>query len=310
MTKNKFLTVSLIALTLSACGKDKDTPPAKTTVALEEASSTDGCLSLPAYFQGVRAMDQGMQVVQTTTKLEARSKYAIRDNFLRQLAYGIGRETVLEPKTLAQLPDFQNVNQEACSKLTITDPDGQTRDLNIVAHTRESLRAEDDKGLGFEYTWLSPQRMKVTQVYQAYDLPCGSSDKPLTVAHTKILDWSGSAPDMVEMDSSFVTEIAEFVGADANSVYTDAGGLRLVSLNQLRGMLAMDPRPEMLTCSGLPAPATPTPAPQPTPEQPNEGSGNPAAPTPDIPNPEENGTAPGPVSPAPAPAETATPLAA
>lgn len=314
MTKIQFLSLSLIALTLTGCGKDDDKPAAKTTVALEEVTSPDGCLALPEYFQRVRAMDQGTPVVQATTKLELRSKYAIRENFRRQLAYGIGRETVLEPKPLSDLPDFQNVSQEACTKLTINDPDGQTRDLKIVASSKESVKAEDDKGLGFEYTWLSPQRMKVTHTYSAYDLPCGSRDTAITVVHTKTLDWSGGAPDVVEMDSSFVSGIAEFVGGDAATAYTDAGGTRAVSLNQLRNLLNMDPRPEMLTCSGQPAPATPpapTPAPTPTPDQPNENNSPSAPPGPDAPAPapEGNGTAPTPGEVTPVPEETVAPAA-
>ena len=301
MTKLKFLSLSLVALTLSACGKDDDkAAPANPAVALEETTSADGCLSLPTYFQRVRAMDQGMPVVQATTRLETKSKYAVREIFRRQLAYGIGRETVLEAKPLSNLPDFQNVSQEACSKLTISDPDGQTRDLKVVSHSKESIKAEDEKGLGFEYTWLSPYSMRVTHTYHAYDLPCGSRDTPITVEHTKILDWSGAAPDTVEMDASFVNGIAEFVGGDAAVAYTDAGGLKKVSLNQLRTLLNMDPRPEMLTCSGLPAPSTPAPAPtpdpQPAPDAPNE-SNNPSSP------PVEESTPAPEVAPAPTPEE-------
>jgi hypothetical protein len=313
MTK-KILLLPITALLLTACGKDdKDRGPFKTAVALEETASADGCLSLPNYFQGVRAMDPSMPVMEVTTSLETKSKYAVRENYKRLLAYGSAHA---EAKPLAELQDFQNVSQDACSSLTVNAPDGATETLPIVNSSKESLRAENDDGLGFEYTWLSPTRMRVTHRYRAYDLPCGT-DTPIIVVHTKELDWSGSAPDAVEIDSSVVRNVAETVGADPSEA---AAGDGKTSVARLKELLNRDPRPELLTCNGQAAPPpgpAPAPAPAPTPD-PNENPTDPGstptptpapapepapAPTPENPNPTEEGTAPGPITPTPAPSE-------
>lgn len=296
----KIVLLPLLPLLLTACGKDDKGPgDFKTAIALEEAAAPEGCLSLPNYFQGVRAMDPSMPVLEVTTNLEAKSKYAVRENFRRLLAYGSAHA---EAKRLGELPDFQNISQDACSSLTVSAPDGATQKLGIVSSSKESLKAEDEDGLGFEYTWLSPTRMRITQRYWTFDLPCGT-DTPITVVHTKELDWSGSAPDSVAIDPSVVKNVAETIGADPSDA---ASGDGKISVARLKEMLNRDPRPELLTCNGQIAPA-PGPAPAPTPDDPStDPAPTPAptpapAPAPNPTNPREEGTAPSPVTPTPSP---------
>ena len=310
MIKKLFL-LPAAALIFTACGKENAAAPNyKPDVSLAESTAPEGCLSLPKYFEGVRAMDPARPVQEISTKIDTKSKYAIRANFKLLLAYG---STHAATKPLSEIPDFQNVSQEACARLTVTAPDGAAENLDIVSATKESLRAEDEDGYGFEFTWLAPTRMRITQRYRAYDLPCGT-DTAITVIHTKELDWSGRAADAVVMDANLVRSIADTVGADPAEAAAEDGK---VSLARVQELLSRDPRPELLTCNGQPAPVPgpapsptdPTPAPAPAPNDPAPSPTDPIPvpndpapqPNPENPNRGNEGPSPGPTNPAPNP---------
>jgi hypothetical protein len=296
------LVVLSLFFALASCSKsnDADSRPAhswQSGVTLDDAVSEQGCLSLPKLFDGVRAVNPALPVVIMPTSIAFDSSVSVRENFRRLVAYG---QLVIAQKTVGDIQALPNVAQDGCSKVTVTGSDGVSKDFTVKTSARDALMAEADDGERIDYTWLSPQTLQSKRRYVAYDAPCGSSDKPVLVTISRVMDWSGAGvPETVpatgsveSIDPSFLSLAAEAVGDSPDSLYVDEEGGRRLDLTKVAAMTDKAPRPEVVSCSGAAPAPTPDPSvdpsvnPAPSPDDPTRGgpTDNPDGPGLDNPN--------------------------
>jgi hypothetical protein len=278
--KNFLVLPILSSLILFSCGKggDGDEPaPARASVEIENLAQ-DGCLNVPAYFDGIRGMDPNLTVFELSTDFEIGSRSSVRREFRQLMAYATFR---LGSKPLRQFYEFQSLSQDSCETLTFLAADGTEDVFEVKSASRESLYAVHEDGRSLHYVWLGPQRMKIDLRYHAYDLPCGRPD-PVLLRHGRILDWSGVSPSLIgEDDSPFRIEreylalVADAVGQRTEDLYEPGpSGIPLVSAAKVREMITQPPRDGVLACSGsAPEPSPSTPEPYPGPEDPGPAEG-------------------------------------
>lgn len=253
----------------NACGKKTSSgigasPRAwKSTLPLQDALASGGCLSLPKLFAGIQDINPDRPEVVVPTFIQFEAALGARANFRRAVAYGqlqIARDTV------GASQELPIVSQEGCEKVVQSVSDGTQKEFIVKKHEATALMAEAEDGERLEFTWLSPQSVESKHRYLAFDQPCGG-DKPVLVTVTKVIDWSDAgAPAIVPVTGSpysiaadFLTLAAEAVGDSIDSVYgTDAEGARVIDLAKVSAMTSKPPRAEIISCGNVaPAPTDP-----------------------------------------------------
>jgi len=278
------LVVLALVFAFAACGKKDDahapTHLYKSEIRLDDAVADQGCLSLPKLFAGIHDLDPTRQAVVVPTSISFDSPNGVREDFRRLIAYGqltVPHESLDQAQ--AQVPT--DASQDGCSKVTLNGPDGAPKDFTVKSSTRQSIQAEADDGERIEYTWASPQSVQWKHRYAAFDQPCSSSDKPVMVTVSKVLDWSDlGVPQQVpasgspySIDADFIGLASAAVGDSPDSFYVQGSdGSRQIDLSKIGALSSKPPRPDVVSCGGVaeptPDPANP-PSPSPSPVDPH-----------------------------------------
>ncbi len=251
-----------------SCGKEKNKRPApshvwKNEIQLSDAVTDEGCLSIPRLYAGMRGINPDKPVVILPTAISFESELNIRDNFRKLISYS---QLVITEQPFSYVQNLPPVTQEACTTLTVEGTDGVTKNFTIKSNTPESLAAEAEDGERLAFTWLSPQSIQLKRRYLAYDVPCGSDQKPIFITLTKTLDWHGGGvpPTVPEsgsplsIEGNFLSWTAQAVGDDpAPLVLLSTDGVRKLDIPKIIEMTQKTPRPEIISCSGVVNPSPP-----------------------------------------------------
>lgn len=265
------LTLFCAALALSACSKNKDkqssteSAPYQSELSLESVAS-DSCLNVGKLYEGLRSISPNQPVVVVPTSIGFEGN--VRENFRRLVSFG---QLEVGNQSFSKIQGLPTVTQEGCTSFTVAGSDSSQKVFQIQPTARESVRGVAEDGEELEYTWVSPRSLIMKRRYIAYDVPCGSSDKPVFVTITRTLDWStGELPaslpatgSSMSISADFLGWAAQTVGGDPESLYTaGAGGDRTLDVSRLREMMQRPPLPAVVSCTGV---AEPAPAPSPDP---------------------------------------------
>lgn len=253
-----------VPLALTACGKgDNSDGPQYNSVVAMESLNPDGCLNVPAYFNGVLSLDPNMPVLEVSTDFSYKSKKWVRDKFGELMAYSTFRAGT---RPRQEFNEFTSLSQNGCAEILVHSADGTTEAFPVSVATRDNIRAEAPDGRIFEYTWLSPTRMIIDQSYHAYDMPCGN-EEPVLIRQRRVLDWSGAPLESLNLDQepfnmnhSYLTKVAAAVGLPAGSLYHEGA----IVAAKVREMASSPPLPELLSCpdGDLPPPRNPNDDPE------------------------------------------------
>lgn len=289
-------------LTGAACSSGDGNASAgspRTAVSLESTTADAGCFDVSKYLLRLRELPDDLSVLAVSTKIDFSSKKAIRDNFRKLVSYGTFSFEDVPLRELLE-GELESVRQENCDSLAFASADGGELTYKIVESGPDFVSAEAEDGRRLRYRWLSERSFEIRQTYSAYDVPC-RDHTPISVDHTKVLDWNGESKETISQDSalwidpSYLKTVAHVTGLEASTLYVaqnvsaTAGTVVPVGtldVNQLRLLAQQDLRPEILACATggtgeAPDRVTPIPElpPELTPTPPTEEpEGNPAAP--------------------------------
>jgi hypothetical protein len=235
------------------------------------------------YFDNFRALVPSLQVLEVSTDFQFVGTRPVRENFRKQLSYSAFR---FENKPASDLHEFSNVRQEGCSTVTLVKADRSEEVYQVKSSSETSLVAASADGNQISYTWLSPRQVRISKIYEAFDLPCGNDKKPHLVEYTRVLDWTQQPLAPLDAGSSplapkreYLALVADAVGRSVSDFYTTAPALDgtsqgVIDAAKLTELTELPPRPEIITCTGLPGPSpSPIPPEEGSPSSPGEEEG-------------------------------------
>lgn len=242
-------------------------PAVSTKNSLTIAEVSDGkCLNVPRYGFALHNLNPYLFVLRASTHFSLDSNHPIRPNFRILTAYATFQ---FAHSTLGQLTEFDSYKQEGCEKLVHTGADGTQELYKVVESTPETLHAESANGKALSYRWLSPQSFELRVRYVAYDYPC--TDRSAFVDLTRVFDWSGSVPQLLErersamtVDDDYLSLVADAVDYDRSQLYADAPAedpavppRRVLLRDRVLEMAKRPVRDSLLSCNGEAPPPPP-----------------------------------------------------
>lgn len=272
--------MSLCSILLFSCAKKKNEKleplEVNSSVFLNEKLTPDGCLNIPAYANEIKLLDLNLSVIEVPLQVQVTSKKNVRINFERIIAYGIFSESLSLFKTTQSIADnLQSISQDGCGSLTIQTEGDTLNSYQIKKSGKNFIFAESSKGEVLGYRWLSETQMEIKRKYIAYDMSCGKVENEVLVDVTKIIDWSGHQPEILENDNTtfsiqpiLLTRVSEAVGWPVESLYTNStdssSGKLGILFSRLLDISRIPIRKEILSCEDSFVP-NPIPEPQPGP---------------------------------------------
>jgi hypothetical protein len=261
----------LVFLAAGACAKKNKKASSlapeentKSSLALSEITSGEGCLNLSLIRDKLRSLSPAIQEKRLSTQLEISGERPVRPNFRRLMVNG---NFVLEQIPVVDEDMFAHFEQSDCRHVVKKTAESAEETFFIKESTANTLLLEntEDINQGMEVKWVTPQRLTVKTTFQAHDLPCGDSTKPYLVTSHITLDWSGKPLDYLEgrdsalmVQRSFLVPLAESVGMSPEEFYRDPavqeGEESAIRVSKLEEVLQKPLKPEVMECSeGVPA---------------------------------------------------------
>lgn len=218
----RFLLVALIFV-FAACGSSNsnapgenaaaggDISPADLQIELSEVSGT--CLNLEKYFQMVRSLPATVSARKLTKDIGIRiTGNNLPRNFRMRLAAG---NFQMLDATMADIPDFIDVKQEACSKVFL-NTDGHREVYNIARAKPDSLTLENEWSGQWTITWKAVNKVQMDVISNVGDLLCDPNSKARLQTVTEIT-WGNS-------DIFTQTISADTISADYLEMVVEATG--------------------------------------------------------------------------------------
>ena len=213
---------------LASCAKKKEKPAYSwgSEIRLEDAQES-GCLNLPKLFAALKRLDPERTATLVPVAIAFESQSEIRENFRRLLALA---QLGVRHQSVSALQNLPAVRQAGCDKVTVIYDSGVEKGFVVRTSATDTLMAEAEDGERLDYQWISPRTLLSKHRYTVFDLPCSASNIPIIVTVTKVIDWSGSVPNLVpssgspySIDKAFLDLAVSAVGESALSVYS--GGM-------------------------------------------------------------------------------------
>ncbi|MGZ5279119.1 MAG: hypothetical protein ACXWC9_04210 [Pseudobdellovibrionaceae bacterium] len=219
--------------------------PAPENLRIDLPEVTGACLNLEKYFGRLRSMPQTVPARKITTDMSFRATgNNIPRNFLLRLAAG---NFQVKDATLADMPEFVEIKQEDCNKVTMKNEGGDSV-FKILRAKPDSLTLENEWSGQTTVTWKAVDKMQFEMISNVGDFLCdpNSRGKLQTISE---ITW-GKPEIFTEtlaedaIDLGYLKQVIEATGYPA-SIYSETNQL---SVNRLKELHAWPVRTDLLQC--------------------------------------------------------------
>ncbi len=215
-----------------ALGDQAPLPPASLKIDLADVSGA--CLNLETYFQRIRSLPSNVAVRKFTTDMSFKATgNSIPRNFLLRLAAG---NFEMSDVTLGEVPDFVDVRQTACEKVTMRI-EGRDEVYKIARASKDSLTLLNDWSLQKTFTWKGSNHLQIETISTIGDYLCDPRSKGRLQTISDV-SWGNAdiftaALPAGSIDSSYVKMVIEATNYP-NTVTTESNQLVVDRLKELR----------------------------------------------------------------------------
>jgi hypothetical protein len=218
-------------------------PPASLKIDLPEITGT--CLNLEKYFQRLRTLPTSVSARKLTKDMSFRATgNNIPRNFLLRLAAG---NFQMADVTLAEIPDFVEVKQEACAKATMKI-EGRDEVYKIIRAKPDSLTLENEWSNQITITWKAVNRLQFESISTVGDFLCDPNSRGRLQTVTEIT-WGN--PDIFTesipegtVDRDYLRLVVEATAYPA-TIYSETNAL---VANRLKELHSWPVRADLLQC--------------------------------------------------------------
>lgn len=233
----------------SGSGSDNGSPgqpaPVPPSMKIDLPEVGGACLNLEKYFGRIRSLPQTVSARKITTDMSFRATgNNIPRNFLLRLAAG---NFQMLDGTLADMPEFVEVQQPDCNKLTMKI-DGGDNVYKIIRAKQDSLTLENEWSGQMTVTWKAANKMQIEMISSIGDYLCDPNSRGRLQTITEVTwgnaDIFTTALEEKAIDPVYLRQVIDATGFPT-SVYAENNQL---SVNRLKELKAWPVRADLLQC--------------------------------------------------------------